>query len=222
MKFSGINLLDELRRPELEDLRRNFRERSVRKGSIIFRPDEEEDLVFIISSGRVRIYLGYEDKEFTLGILNPGDLYSTHADCYVQALEDTALLTTDVNSVKNCMAQIPLFNRTMVRVLGHILKNSFSVIDGLVFRDINTRLVNFLLKEAEEGTTHEDGTVEIETGLTVEQLSQLLGATRQTVSTLINNLVRDGLIRKKGRSKWLLPDPQALRARVEPGSHGLE
>jgi len=215
MKFSGINLLDELQRPELEDLRQNFRERRVRKGSIVFRPDEEEDLVFIISSGRVRIYLGYEDKEFTLGILNPGDLYSTHADCYVQALEDTVLLTTDVNSVKNCMAQIPLFNRTMVRVLGHILKNSFSVIDGLVFRDINTRLVDFLLKEAEDGTAHDDGAIEIETGLTVEQLSQLLGATRQTVSTLINNLVRDGLIEKIGRSKWLLPDPEGLRARVE-------
>ncbi|WP_018124691.1 Crp/Fnr family transcriptional regulator [Desulfovibrio oxyclinae] len=215
MKFSGINLLDELQRPELEDLRQNFRERRVRKGSIVFRPDEEEDLVFIISSGRVRIYLGYEDKEFTLGILNPGDLYSTHADCYVQALEDTVLLTTDVNSVKNCMAQIPLFNRTMVRVLGHILKNSFSVIDGLVFRDINTRLVDFLLKEAEDGTARNDGAIEIETGLTVEQLSQLLGATRQTVSTLINNLVRDGLIEKIGRSKWLLPDPEGLRARVE-------
>jgi CRP-like cAMP-binding protein len=215
MKFSGINLLDELQRPELEDLRQNFRERRVRKGSIVFRPDEEEDLVFIISSGRVRIYLGYEDKEFTLGILNPGDLYSTHADCYVQALEDTVLMTTDVNSVKNCMAQIPLFNRTMVRVLGHILKNSFSVIDGLVFRDINTRLVDFLLKEAEDGTARDDGAIEIETGLTVEQLSQLLGATRQTVSTLINNLVRDGLIEKIDRSKWLLPDPEGLRARVE-------
>ncbi|SDL11268.1 cAMP-binding domain of CRP or a regulatory subunit of cAMP-dependent protein kinases [Maridesulfovibrio ferrireducens] len=210
MKFSGINLLDELQRTELADLRDVFNSRRVKKGAIIFSPDQEENLVFIVEKGRVRIYLGYEDKEFTLGILEPGDLYSTHAGCFVQALEDSSLLTTDVQSVKRCMVEIPLFNRTMVRVLGKILQNSFSVIGGLAFKDIYARLAAYLLKEAQVSGIPVDGGFELELDLTIEQLSQILGATRQTVSTLINNMVREGLVVKRARSKWFVPDLKAL------------
>lgn len=215
MKFSGINLLDELQRPELSELRNIFHERLVKKGAIAFHPEGEEDLVFIIARGRVRIYLGYEDKEFTLGILGPGDLYSTHAGCYAQALEDSAILTTDVQSVKRCMTEMPLFTRTMVRVLGQILQNAFSVIGGLAFKDINTRLIAFLVKEAGHSGKPVDEGLELELDLTIEQLSQIIGATRQTVSTLLNNLVREGLIIKRDRSTWLIPDLGALENHMD-------
>ncbi|WP_031479140.1 Crp/Fnr family transcriptional regulator [Maridesulfovibrio frigidus] len=210
MKFSGINLLDELQQPELSELRDVFHSRLAKKGAIIFSPDQDEDLVFIIESGKVRIYLGYEEKEFTLGILEPGDLYSSHAGCFVQALEGSSLLVTDVQSVKRCMAEVPLFNRTMVRVLGKILQNAFSVIGGLAFKDIYARLTAYLLKEAQDSGVPVDGGLELELNLTIEQLSQIVGATRQTVSTLLNNMVREGLVVKRGRSKWFIPNLKAL------------
>ena len=210
MKFSGINLLDELKRPDFGELRSIFSERKARKGAIVFSPDNAEDLVFIVSEGRVRIYLAYGSKEFTLGILEPGDLYSSHAGCFVQAYEDSVILVTGVQSVKRCMAEVPVFNRTMVRVLGKILQNSFSVINGLVFKDINSRLCSYLLKEAQDsGLSGEEG-IKINLDLTTEQLSLLLGATRQTVSTLLNNMVRDEILIKLGRSSWLIPDLEKL------------
>ena len=151
MKFSGINLLDELERAEFKDIRSVFGERRFKKGAIIFAPDTEDDLVFIVAKGRVRIYLAYESKEFTLGILGPGDLYSTHAGCFVQAYEDGMLLTTDVQSVKRCMADIPLCSiGPWFGFWAKILQNSFSVIDGLVFKDINSRLCAYLYKEASQ------------------------------------------------------------------------
>lgn len=108
------------------------------------------------------------------------------------------------------MAEVPLFNRTMVRVLGKILQNAFSVIGGLAFKDIYARLMAYLLKEAQESGIPVDGGPELELNLTIEQLFQILGATRQTVSTLLNNLVREGLVVKRGRSKWFIPDLDAL------------
>ncbi len=57
MKFSGINLLDELQRAELDDLRNVFNSRQVKKGAIIFSPDQEEDLVFIVETGKVRMLM---------------------------------------------------------------------------------------------------------------------------------------------------------------------
>ena len=211
MKFSGVNLLDELAKEELSDLRAIFNERAYTKGAVIYAPDETENLVFIIATGRVRVYLAYEDKEFTLAILNPGDLYATHAGCYIQAFDDTSLLVADVHGVKRVMDSVPMFTRTMVRVLGHILQNSFSVIGGLAFKDIYARLMDYILSEAHQSGTPENGGVVVSLNLTMEQLSQLMGATRQTVSTLLNDMVRAGLMEKRGRGTYFISDIAALK-----------
>jgi len=210
MKFSGVNLLDELKRDELGDLRTIFIERSWPATAVIFDADETDNLVFILAQGRVRVYLAYEDKEFTLGILGPGDLYATHAGCYVQALDDARLLVADVHSVKRCMAEVPAFTRTMVRVLGNILQNAFSIIGSLAFKDIYDRLMDYILIQARDNAVEEDGELVLTLGLTVEQLAQLLGATRQTVSTLLNDMVRAGLLEKRGRGRFSIPDLAAL------------
>jgi len=44
--------------------------------------------------------------------------------------------------------------------------------------------------------------------LTMEELSTVIGASRQTVSTLLNGLIRENLIEKKGRGKYYILDPQ--------------
>lgn len=210
MKFTGVNLLDELKRDELGDLRDIFSERSWPAGAVIFDADETDNLVFIIAEGRVRVYLAYEDKEFTLGILGPGDLYATHAGCYVQALDNARLLAADVHAVKRCMTEVPAFTRTMVRVLGNILQNTFSIIGGLAFKDIYDRLMDYILIQARDSGVKEDGELVITLGLTTEQLAQLLGATRQTVSTLLNDMVRAGLLEKRGRGRFCIPDLTSL------------
>ncbi len=216
MKFSGINLLDELAKPELAEFREAFQERSFAKDRIIYTPDTEEDLVFVIAKGRVRIYLAYGDKEFTLAILNPGDIYATHADCYIQAFDDTTLMLAGVREIKTVMARVPLFTRTMVRVLGHILRNSFTIIGDLAFKDIRDRLLGYIHLEADSrGTPLEDGGVDLHLDLTIEQLALLMGATRQTVSTLLNDMERDGLILKTGRGRYRVPDMAKLRLEAE-------
>ena len=210
MKFSGVNLLDEFDKEELSELRAIFHSRTFAKGAVIYRPDEADNLVFVIAKGRVRVYLAYEDKEFTLGILGPGDLYATHAGCYISAMEEAELLTTDVMSVKRCMTGIPIFTRTMVRVLGNILQNAFSIIGGLAFKDIYNRLMDYILGEARESGVPVEGGTLVRIDLTIEQLSQLMGATRQTVSTLLNDMERAGLMEKRARGEYLIPDLEAL------------
>ncbi|MBI9079603.1 MAG: Crp/Fnr family transcriptional regulator [Pseudodesulfovibrio sp.] len=214
MKLSDINLLDELEKVELAELRAVFRERKFVKGSGIFGPDHNENLVFVIARGRVRVYLAYEDKEFTLAILSPGDLYSTHSGCHIQAFDNASLWVTDVQSVKRCMTEVPLFTRTMIRVLGHILQNAFSIIGSLAFKDIYNRLMDFILREANESGVPENGGLFLKFDMTIEQLAQVVGATRQTVSTLLNDMVRSGFMEKRGRGEYFIPDPEELERAV--------
>jgi CRP-like cAMP-binding protein len=213
MKFLTENLLDHLQRPEFTELRSVLSTRRYTKGSYICQSEADENLVFIVAGGRVRVYLGYEDKEFNLGILGKGDIYSTHAGTFVQALEDAELLMTDVMTFRRRMVGDPEVTKAMIRVLGNILKSSFAIIDGLAFKDANYRLVALLANEARRhGIKVENEGIRIDVDLSVEQIARLVGSTRQTVSTLLNDLIRAGLIERLGRGKFIIPDLTALES----------
>jgi len=218
VKFLEENLLDHLRRPEFAELLSTLLPRSFKKGSYICQPGQEENLIFILSSGRVRVYLGYEEKEFNLGILTKGDIYSTHTRTFVQAMEDTELLMADVTTFRRKMAKDPEVTKAMVRVLGNILKTSFSIIDGLVFRDANSRLVALIAGEARRHGVERAEGLSVTIDLSVEQIARLVGSSRQTVSTLLGDLVRAELIVRSGRGNFLIPDIVLLEsvAGVEP------
>ncbi len=213
MKFLEENLLDHLQRPEFAELRSVLISHKFPKGSFICQPGTGSNRVFIVVSGKVRVYLGYEEKEFNLGILTKGDIYSTHTGTFVQALTDVVVLLTDVKTFRQRMVGDPEVTKAMVRVLGNILKTSFSIIDGLAFKDVNARLVALLSNEASRhGVTLANGSVQIQLDLSIEQISRLVGSTRQTVSMLLNDLVRAGLIERPERGRFLIPNLSALES----------
>ena len=103
MKFTSVNLLDELAKPEFSSLLSAFHERRFTKNSMVFTPSYDEELesalsavspagdqltagnyVFIVSKGLVRVYLAYGEKEFTIAFLKPGDVYVSHSSAQVQ------------------------------------------------------------------------------------------------------------------------------------------
>ena len=155
-KFSTINLLEELRSNEYDQLCSDFSETTYSKGQLIYAPEHNWDLVFIIKQGKVRIYLAMEDKEFSLALLGPGDLYATHTRAHVTAVEDVTLLTMPTDKFHGYMMTHPALSRTIIRILGELLVQSFSIIDNLVFKDISSRLVDFFLHEAVESGEFND------------------------------------------------------------------
>lgn len=218
MKFLEENLLDHLKRPEFADLYASLIKRRYPKGSFICRPGSGGDQLFIVSRGRARIYLIYENKEFNLGILSKGDIYSTHTRAFVASLEEMEILTADVVTFGQRMLDDPEVSKAMVGILGGMLKNSFTIIESLVFKDVNSRLVGLLANEVEKHGIPTDEGVVIQIDLSVEQIALLVGSTRQTVSTLLNELSRSGLIKKLERGKFLVPNSAALASLADARS----
>lgn len=211
MRFTDVNLLEELERPEFSELKQRFVLRSFPKDALAFHPMDGRSRVFVVRSGRARVYLSYEDKEFTLAILGPGDVYSTHTRAGVQALAPLELLVTDAATFRRSLAAFPEMTGTIIRVLGGVLSSTFGIISGLVFKDASQRLAEFLLAEAEASEETDDEGVLIRPGLTVEQLAQLVGSTRQTVSTLLNDMIRSKVIERRARGEFLIRSPERLR-----------
>jgi CRP-like cAMP-binding protein len=210
-KISTINLLDELKAPKYEQLCNDFTTVKYRKGQLIYAPGQDRDLVLIIKEGKVRVYLAMEDKEFSLALLEPGDLYTSHTRAHVSAVEDVTLLTMATGQFHRYMVTSPALSRTIVSILGELLKQSFSIIDNLVFKDISSRLTEFFLHEAEHnGHLTEEGIL-LKLDLTMEQLAAIVGSSRQTVSTIINSMQRAEVLQKKERGVFLIPNRHLLK-----------
>ena len=200
-----------------------FHERRYVRQAIIFAPQYEDDLaeqephnpqednfVFIVKSGLVRIYLSYGDREFTIAFLKPGDLYVSHSNAFVQVLEDAVLLLLDTPTFNRCMMTIPEFTVPIVRVLGGMLKSCFSIIDGLALRDVTVRLARLLIDLAHENDEKSQERL-IRLPLSGEMLAQTLGTSRQTISTLLTDFTRLGILQKEQRGLYRILDENRLR-----------
>jgi CRP-like cAMP-binding protein len=220
MRLTVSNLLQDLDSPEFASVRRAFSRVVRRKGEIVFHPREGRNRLFIVTRGRARIYLASRDKEFTMAILDAGDVYTTHTRAFVQAIDDLELLEADLASVRDCLISMPSLTTAIVKVLGDLLSHAFSVIDNLAFKDVRDRLLGFLAYEARRlprckecrscGRCEEGGMISL--GLSTEQLATILGSTRQTVSSLLNSLAKDGVVQLKSRGVVCVPDLARLEA----------
>lgn len=209
--LSSTNLLTELAKPENHLFKDEFTEKSYPKNTFLFAPAHEEDLVFIIKSGRVQVYLAVDDKEFSLIILGPGDIYATHTMAHVKSLDDIVLLLISTESLHSRLTAYPALFFTIIRVLGSLLRQSFAIIDNLVFKNISQRLTLFLLDEAcHNGTRSLEG-ITINPALTTTQLATIVGSTRQTVSKILNTMFQHGVLVRRQDGGYLIPEPTLLK-----------
>ena len=119
-------------------------------------------------------------------------------------MENSVILAADTRSFQQKIIEHPEITVTVVKVLGELLNNSINIIEGLVFKDVKQRLYDFLLNAvAERGKEHSDGVI-IELGLSTEDIALLIGTTRQTISMLMNELIKAGHIRRLDRQNFLI------------------
>ncbi len=182
-----------------------------KKGNLIYAPGHEDDIVFIVKEGRIRLYLAVEDKDFSLAILEPGDIYASHTRAHVETLDDVTLLVMPTARLHAYMASHPALSKTIISILGELLKQSFSIIDSLVFKDIKQRLVDFFLYEVEHNGIKDSTGTTIQLKLTNTQLAAIIGSSRQTVSTIIGSMLKEGALEKRARDTYYIPNVDFLR-----------
>jgi CRP-like cAMP-binding protein len=174
--------------------------------------------VFIVHSGRLRVYLAGENRELSLSFLEAGDIYTTHTPTYVEAVTPTSIWVMGTQEFARKLASDPSATPMIMRVLGRLLANAVTLIEDLAFREVPARLARFLIGVTERrGQHHEEGWL-IPLDLGTEDIASLLGSTRQTVSSLMNQWEREGLLQRQGRRTLLIRSLQALKERCPPSA----
>jgi len=172
-----------------------FRKGNFAKKQLVDFNDSFRDYVFFIKTGRVKVsYFSPEGKEVIVTILHPGDMYSMHSEATLTAIEPAEIWYLGLKDFKEILLNNPELALILIKILGSILKNTNEALLNLTFKEVNSRLAGWLLKMArEQGVMSKEGVV-IKLDLTHEEMGNLIGSTRQTVTTILNRLERSGVI----------------------------
>lgn len=199
--------------------------RSVPAGNVLFTTGEECRGLYMIESGRVRIYrTDPEGREQVLHVEGPGrtvaELPLFDGGPYPASavtIEDSVLVFLPRAAFEYLYRNQPDFAHAVIRALGRRLRHLVHLTETLAFRDVAARLAMLLVGYAERGGVETKDGVEIELDRTQEELAHEIGTARESVSRAMKQLRRKGLIEPRERNRLLIPDVARLRALLPGG-----
>lgn len=207
----SFDLLDFLHKPDKKQLFDRFSKIKYREGATICSDESEKDGVFFVLSGMLRVYLSYEGKEFSLFFLNPGDIFATHSDAILEARQDTEILFITRGEFRQIVIQVPEIALGCITLVGRFFGDIMETLQAVAFRDVRYRVAGLLLDLAEKkGKASERGVI-VEMNFNIEEISTIVCATRQSTSSILNELFRKGAVERVDRTHLLIRQIDLLR-----------
>lgn len=177
------------------------------KDQVIFSEGETVDTVYIITSGKVKLYKVSEDgKDIILNILHEGDifcedsLFTERTQTYnAMAIEETSLETYDKSELENLILKQPKIAIKIIKAIRQKLDWYTDQITDFGIKNVRGRLENTLLRIARDhGKATEKGLL-VDLRLTHEDLASLVGASRVMVTNELKQLRKDKVLYNEDR-----------------------
>ncbi|MBI3520364.1 MAG: Crp/Fnr family transcriptional regulator [Bacteroidetes bacterium] len=202
--FENFNLMKTLPMKELMRLDKSSKMKEVPKKQIIYFPEENSNSVFLIKKGKVKISRLSEDgREIIIAILGPGEIFGESAitdsdskrEEFAEATEDTLLCTIFSEIIHELMQKDSSFSLRITKIIGFRFKRIQSRFESLIFKPSDERVKCFIKDLAnDEGRKTLEGEIEIKLNLTHEDIGKLTATSRQTVTTVFNELEKKKII----------------------------
>ena len=193
--------------------------REARRRDVIYLPGDPGRSLFIVHGGRIKVSKVTRDgKSLTLAYHGPGELFGD--GCMVdggprtemaEAVENALLSEIERGHFEELVQAHPSLALGITRLMIVRRRELENKVEALVFRDVSSKLAELLVKLAGEyGVDDSRGTL-VALKITHQELANLIGSTRETVSLTLSQFKRKRLILTEGR-KVIISDAEALRA----------
>ncbi len=214
----GATFLDRLSLDEIERLRAISSRLTVEEGETIFMQGDLHSGIFLIESGRVRTYYaGPSGKEITLAYWTPGhfcggpDVFGGGLHIWsATAVERTKLSYLPGNKLRHLAETVPKIALALID--GAVAKGKCysALVQMLGTRSVTERLAQLLLILASVDGRSDDSKMIVDRRITREQLANIVGSTRQWVTSTLSRFQRSGSI-SIDRNTIIINDPDDLR-----------
>ena len=189
-------------------------------GTVLLQQGATPDALVVLGRGRVRIERDAgEGRIVPLGYRGTGEVIGEaclgHAPAHAEnatAMEECEVVKIPLPALDALLASDPGLGAAMLGVLLARQREAEDRIESLLFRNVEGRVIEFLLKAADRwGVPIPRGTL-ISAPITHLEIAQSVGSTRETVTLTLGALRRDGLLDVAGR-RLIVKNRDGLAAR---------
>lgn len=213
-----IPLFSELSDRDLEKIFQVASRQRYHKDNIILIEEEVGSTMFVILSGRVKISRISDDgREVILSILSDGDFFGEMSlldghtrSANVTAIEESELLVIRREEFLQMLKEFPQIAINLLKELAQRIRKSDEHIKSLSLQDATGRVASTLLRIAEDSGVFRRGQVEIQELPLQQDLANMAGTSRETISRVIKSLTDDGYLKKQS-GKIIILDYEKFR-----------
>jgi CRP-like cAMP-binding protein len=173
-------------------------------GQIFHSPNEVGEQLFVLRSGRVRIYkLSPEGRALTLMVLEPVTLFGEMTlvgqwlhDTFAEAMSECVIGTIGRDTLRRILERYPQVAIAFMELMGQRLRAMENKLADIAFKNVPQRLATVLLNLAGVvGGQSKLATPPSVVRYTHQQLAEMIGSYRETVTKAIGELREAGVIR---------------------------
>ena len=198
-----FSLFKILQKEELIHLAEKVKLKKVEKFNYIYLPDEISHTIYFLNKGTVKIGTHSTDgREVIKSILHPTSMFGelglvgeTHRQDFARAMnEDVILYTLKVADFQFMMKTNHQLCLSVINLLGNRLRKAESRLEALIFKDARTRIIDFLKESVKNRGRRVGYEMLLRHSLTQQDIANLTGTSRQTVTSVLNDLRKSDLI----------------------------
>ncbi|MHB1390403.1 MAG: Crp/Fnr family transcriptional regulator [Thermoleophilia bacterium] len=187
---------------ELDEIVPLVVERRLRKDTVIFHEHDPAAAFYLIKTGLVKIYkVAADGREQVLAMLGDGQIFGDVPTfdggpypATAATMDDSELYLIRRDDLLAVVRRHPEIAIKVIAVLGARLRQSLELIRDLSFKQVPHRLAGLLLKLGEEyGETRGTGIL-IKLSLSRQELADIVGTSRETVTRELKKMEREGLL----------------------------
>ena len=190
-----------------------------RARQVVYLPGDRAAGIHFLANGRVKISKVTRDgKELTLAYRAAGDFFGETClldgrprEEMVEAMEPCTTVEVTQEALDDVLKNHVEVSYLFVRTLITRRRDLETKVEQLIFKDVGSKLAELLLRlGAEHGVENKKGLI-LGLKITHQEMANLIGSTRETVSLTLSQFKRKGFIATEGR-KVILADSDGLRA----------
>ena len=200
--FQGLNL------EQMDEVLKIMPVASYRKHEFVFMAGDEADYLYIVQVGTVKVsYVDLNGEEKILNVFQSGDIFGNlflgkyrQRIGNAEALTDVILCRVTEADFVNLIQRFPLIALNVIRHQADEHRETVARMHALMSMDAKHRLLGTLLSLARRYCCTESDWFSLPESLTQEDIANMTGLNRSTVSLLINELRRQEILGGTGRS----------------------
>lgn len=220
-----VPLFSSLTEQEVQSLEHIFIERRYKKNQVIFLEEETGEYMYIVISGKVKVTKSSTSgKESILAIHQAGDFFGEMSlldgktsPATVSAMEECRIVTVGKQDFNKLLLRNEKVVHQIIRVLCGRLRQVWAQVQILSYSSAEARILAGIHHLSTRHGIPDARGVLINLKITHQELAEMVGTSRETVTRTLGYLQKKGMIRIESK-RIILRDPKALLSAIREGA----